>query len=107
MQDSNKLYFWDFYVFMAVLGSEKVSIGFPDPVGSILAEYGPARTHGDALYAQNRDFCNSWDIWIVETWDMYTVDIWDMLTVAIWDILPVDIWDMLTIEMWEQLSAGI
>ena len=35
---------------MAVLGSGRASIGFPDPVGSILAEYEPEPTHLDPIH---------------------------------------------------------
>ena len=41
---------------MAVLGSGRASIGFPDPVGSILAEYRPKPTHLDPIHAQNLCF---------------------------------------------------
>ena len=30
--------------------------GFPEPVQSILAEYGPARADGDPIYTHNYDF---------------------------------------------------
>ena len=36
--------------FIAVLGPGRVSIGFPDPVGSILAEYEPEPTHLDPIH---------------------------------------------------------
>ena len=48
--------FFDFFI--AVLGPGRGSIGFPDPVGSILAEYGPERTDGDPIYPQNYYFCH-------------------------------------------------
>ena len=41
---------------MAVLGPRRVSIGFPDPVGSILAEYEPEPTHLDPIRCPNRVF---------------------------------------------------
>ena len=41
---------------MAVLGSGRASIGFPDPVGSILAEYEPEPTHLDPIHCPNRVF---------------------------------------------------
>ena len=41
---------------MAVLGPGRVSIGFPEPVGSILAEYEPEPTHLDPIRCPNRLF---------------------------------------------------
>ena len=41
---------------MAVLGPGRVSIGFPEPVGSILAEYEPEPTHLDPIHCPNRVF---------------------------------------------------
>ena len=35
---------------MAVLDPGRASIGFPDPVGSILAEYEPEPTHLDPIH---------------------------------------------------------
>ena len=35
---------------MAVLDPGRVSIGLPDPVGSILAEYEPEPTHLDPIH---------------------------------------------------------
>ena len=40
--------FFDFFI--AVLGPGRGSIGFPDPVGSILAEYEPEPTHLDPIH---------------------------------------------------------
>ena len=39
---------------MPVFGPGRVSIGFPDPVGSNLAEYGPERTHCHPNNAKNK-----------------------------------------------------
>ena len=41
---------------MALLGPGRVSIGLPDLVGSILAEYGPEPTHLDLIHCPNRGF---------------------------------------------------
>ena len=41
---------------MAVLAPGRVSIGFPEPVGSILAEYEPEPTHLDPIHCPNRPF---------------------------------------------------
>ena len=49
-----------FYFFMAVLGPGRVSIGFPEPVGSILAEYEPEPTHLDPIRCLNRLFPPFW-----------------------------------------------
>ena len=48
--------FWIFDFFIAVLGPGRVSIGFPEPVGSILAEYEPEPTHLDPIRCPNRLF---------------------------------------------------
>ena len=51
------LMFWGFFdFFIAVLGPRMVSIGFPEPVGSILAEYEPEPTHLDPIHCPNRRF---------------------------------------------------
>ena len=44
------MFFWIFDFFMAVLDPGRLSIGFPDPVGSILAEYEPEPTHLDPIH---------------------------------------------------------
>ena len=38
---------------MAVLAPGRLSIGLPDPVGSILAEYEPEPTHLDPIHCPN------------------------------------------------------
>ena len=41
---------------MTLLGPGRVSMGLPDLVGSILAEYGPEPTHLDLIHCPNRGF---------------------------------------------------
>ena len=45
-----------FDFFIAVLGPGRVSIGFPEPVESILAKYEPEPTHLDPIRCPNRLF---------------------------------------------------
>ena len=47
-----------FNFFIAVLGSGMLPIGFPNPVGPLLAEYEPEPTHLDPIHCSNRIFPN-------------------------------------------------